>query len=44
MREISKDLRSKGCCRLSDMGEGKGLNYREIVDIGELNALSKNLC
>ena len=44
MSEISKDIRSKGCCRLLAISERKGLNYREIVDIGELNAVSKNLC
>ena len=44
MREISKDIRSKECYKLSAISEGKGLNCREIVDIGKLNVVSKNLC
>ena len=43
MREISKDVRSKGCYRLSAMDERKSLKCRDIVDICELNAVSKNL-
>ena len=44
MREISKDIRSKGCYRLSVMDEGKALDCRKFVDIGKLNAVSKNRC
>ena len=44
MREISKDIRNKGCYKLPTVGEGKDLDCREIVDISELNAVSKNLC
>ena len=44
MREISKDIRSKGCYRLLAMDEGKGLKYKDIVDISKLNVVSKNLC
>ena len=44
MREFSGAIRSKGCYRLSAISERKGLNCRKIVDIGELNVVSRNLC